>query len=249
MVGRRDAPPVGRPYQVPGCTDPVPFVQGEGRSGGLRAVSRRLGPCHDSSPRGPPVALLVALLVAACGGVAGRVVRPERPVRAGRIRAGRVPGARGDGAADLRGRAARDPRLRTALHGREPRHPARGRHRRGALRRRHVGLRRDPGRGPRRVQRPGPDRRRDGRLLRGQRTHGQPHPGDRRERRRRSPAARSIASTPRRAPASRPWSSGPRPRPTSSTSSSPTTCPTRRSRPRSRHSVGRDGRSDDAGRP
>ena len=29
MVGRRDAPPVGRPYQVPGRTDPVPFVSTE----------------------------------------------------------------------------------------------------------------------------------------------------------------------------------------------------------------------------
>src|SRR5688500_12791555 len=86
MVGRRDAPPVGRPYQVPGCTDPVPFVSEERRFGGLGAVSRRLGPVTRILAA---YLLLIALVTAACGAPPAASFDPSGPC----AQEGTAPGA------------------------------------------------------------------------------------------------------------------------------------------------------------
>ncbi len=76
MVGRRDAPPVGRPYQVPGCTDPVPFVSVERGFGGFGAVSRRLGPVSRLLAA---QLLLVALVTVACAAPPAASFDPSGP--------------------------------------------------------------------------------------------------------------------------------------------------------------------------
>ena len=188
MVGRTDAPPRdGRTR----CQDaPRPVV---GESGRPPVPS---GPCHHRSParsRSP----------ARRRAGRGRLRRRRAVVRSDRCRAPptgppRVPTRTSRRASRRPTRAAgRTRSTRGATARREPRQPRRRRHRRDPVRRRDVGLRRQPGRGARRLPGPRPDRRRHRRLLRRERRGGEPDRDHRRVDARRSPARRPAASTAR----------------------------------------------------
>ena len=186
--------------------------------------------------------LLISTLLGACSS-AGGLVRSDRPVHRRRLRAGRLPGARGADPDDVRGPGARHASTPAAIalpraSGRWPTA--------GFNEVRFAGGTWDFG-GDRAAalvvfQAAGLTAGAHRRLLRRERPRREPHRRSPASRPRRWPAGRAAASTRRPVRARRRSWSGRAPSPTSSTSSSPTTCPTPRSRPRSMPSAVADRR-------
>ena len=191
MVGRTHAPPVGRPYQVPGRT--------------TRAVSRRDAgdlPYAWAVPSPDPsrVALLLALValsLAACAATAAASFDPTGPCTADGSAPGAYPDLEAMVPATYEGRAPDTLDSGPQLHGREPRRACAdagidevrfaggtwgfGGNRAAALCR---------------VQRPGPDGRRAWPTSTPRAPVRRTGPRSPASRRRRSPADRATASTP-----------------------------------------------------
>ena len=211
-----------------------------GRTARLRRTLGRAPVRFPTCSPGPACRRLLfalALVLAGCGGEPRRVVRPDGPLHRRRPAPRRLPGARGPDPDDVPRCQAPDtarfrPQLLAAANLGLAGRPRASRSSRFAGGTWSFGAERAPALAV--FTAPGLTADLVARLLRRQRPDAAGRTDDPRQSpRRRSPAGTPAGSTPRPASGSRASSSGRRPTPTSSTSSSPTTCPTTGSRRRS----------------